>query len=72
MQGPIVEELSEDMKDKKVKVAKLNVDEAKATAQKFGIMSIPTLIVFKDGKPESQMIGLQTKDILAEKLEAAA
>ena len=72
MQGPIVEELAEDMKDKKVKVAKLNVDEAKEVSQKFGIMSIPTLIVFKNGEPASQMIGLQTKEVLAKQLEAAA
>lgn len=72
MQGPIVEELAKDMKDKKVKVAKLNVDEAKEISQKFGIMSIPTLIVFKNGKPASQMVGMQTKEILAAQLEAAA
>lgn len=71
MQGPIVKELAEEMKDKKVKVAKLNVDEAQAVSQKFGIMSIPTLIVFKNGEPASQMIGLQTKDVLATKLEEA-
>lgn len=71
MQGPIVEELAEEMKDKKVKVAKLNVDEAQAISQKFGIMSIPTLIVFKNGEPASQMIGLQTKEVLAAQLEAA-
>lgn len=71
MQGPIVKELAEEMKDKKVKVAKLNVDEAQAVSQKFGIMSIPTLIVFKNGEPASQMIGLQTKDVLSAKLEEA-
>src|SRR3990167_6062533 len=70
VQRPIIEELAEDFKDKKIKIAELNVDEARATAQKYGILSIPTLVIFRDGKPIEQMVGLQTKPILEEKLKA--
>lgn len=63
MVGPIVDELAEEYKGK-VKVAKLNVDENGQTAARFGIMSIPTLMIFKDGKPVKHMIGAQPKDAL--------
>jgi thioredoxin 1 len=46
------------------KVAKLNVDEAPTIAQRFGIQSIPTLIVFKDGKPAQQFVGVTQVDAL--------
>jgi len=69
MLGPIIEELAEDMKDKPVKIGKLNVDEAPDTAGKYNVMSIPTLIIFKDGEPVETMSGLQNKDALKEKLE---
>ncbi|MBT5420935.1 MAG: thioredoxin, partial [Candidatus Cloacimonetes bacterium] len=52
-QGPIVEELAEEYKN--AKIGKLNVDENQNTASKYGVMSIPTLIIFKDGKPEEQL-----------------
>ncbi len=50
-----------------VKVGKVNVDEAPGLAAKFRVMSIPTLIVFKDGKPLEQMVGVQQIDVLKEK-----
>jgi thioredoxin 1 len=63
--GPIIEELAEEYKDKEgVKIGKLNIDENQATAQKFNVMSIPTLILFKDGKPVETLVGLQDKESL--------
>jgi thioredoxin 1 len=68
MMGPIIEELAEEVKDK-YKVGKMNVDENRETAAKFGIMSIPTLIIFKDGKAVKQLVGMQAKENLKEELE---
>ncbi|MGB0757562.1 MAG: thioredoxin [Patescibacteria group bacterium] len=69
MQGPIIEELAEVMKDKNIKIGKLNVDDNQATGQTYGIMSIPTLAIFKDGEVAETMVGLQSKEVLQEKLE---
>ena len=69
MQEPIIDELAKDYEGKDVKIGKLNVDEASQTASKFQIMSIPTLVIFKDGKPVEQMMGVQDKDTLTEKLD---
>ena len=69
MLGPVVEELAGEYAGK-VKIAKLNVDEAPDTSTQFGVSSIPTLIFFKDGKVVSQTVGLQTKSTLQEKLNA--
>ena len=63
MQLPIVEELSNELGEK-AKVGKVNVDEQLELAQQFGIQSIPTLILFKDGKPLEVMVGLQSKETL--------
>ena len=65
--GPIVEELAAQLKES-VKMMKLNVDESQKTAIKYGVRSIPTLILFKDGKVLDTLIGLVPKD----KLEAFA
>ena len=61
-QGPIVEEISEERDD--IKVCKLDVDEASDVAEKFSIMSIPTVIAFKDGEVIGKSVGLQSKDSL--------
>jgi len=61
--GPIIEELAKDLEGKAV-VGKLNVDENGKTASEFGVMSIPTLIVFKNGKAVKQFVGVQSKDSL--------
>jgi thioredoxin 1 len=66
LMGPIIEELVEEYKDKNVKIGKLNVDEAKVTAEKYGIMSIPTVILFKNGKVVWQASGVQSKESLKE------
>jgi len=63
--APIVEELAEEYKDK-IKVVKLNVDESPATATAYGVRSIPTLMLFKDGKPHDTLIGLVPKERLEE------
>ena len=63
MIAPILEELAKEY-DGKVKVVKLNVDDSPTTASEFGIRSIPTLILFKDGKVFEQTIGAQSKDNL--------
>lgn len=70
MMEPIIDELAEEMKDK-YKVGKLNVDENRETASKYGVMSIPTLIIFKDGKVVKQLVGVQSKESLKGNLEKA-
>jgi thioredoxin 1 len=70
MQGPIIEELEKDYAGKPVKIGKLNVDENGDVAQKYGVMSIPTLLLFKDGKIVEQMVGVQSKESLKSKLDA--
>ena len=58
--APTIKEIAEDYEGK-IKIGKVNVDEQPELAQQFGILSIPTLIYFKDGKEEDKIIGLQTK-----------
>jgi thioredoxin 1 len=59
--GPVIEELAKEYEGK-IKVGKLNVDENGHTASHFGIMSIPSIYIFKDGKPVKTMVGAQSKD----------
>jgi thioredoxin 1 len=68
MQLPIVEELSEELKGTAT-IAKVNVDEEPELASQFGVMSIPTLILFKDGQPVDKLVGLQSKDSLKAKIQ---
>ena len=63
IQTPILEELAESIKGR-VKIAKVNTDEASGVARGFGVQAIPTLILFKDGKELQRFIGVQSKDIL--------
>jgi thioredoxin 1 len=60
MMSPIIDEIAETVAD--VKVGKVNVDEEEELAAKFGIMSIPTILAFKDGKLVNQTIGVQPKE----------
>jgi thioredoxin 1 len=63
--GPIVEDLAEAYKDR-VKVAKMNIDDNPKTALTYGVMSIPTLILYKGGNALDKVIGLVPKDRLEE------
>ncbi len=68
--GPIIEEIAKDLEGKPVKVAKMNADESHEIPEKYGIMSIPTLMIFKGGEVVEQMVGVTAKDKLVEKLTA--
>ncbi|WP_047985024.1 thioredoxin [Ornithinibacillus californiensis] len=65
MIAPVLEEIDGDMSEK-VQIVKLDVDENQETASKFGVMSIPTLLLFKDGNVVDQVIGFQPKEALVE------
>ncbi len=67
--GPVVEEVGEEMADR-LTVLKCNVDDESALAQKFGIMSIPTLILFKGGEVVHTMVGNMPKAALVAAIEA--
>src|SRR5438067_8930183 len=72
--APVLDQIAEERSD--LKVVKLNIDEQPAVAQRYGVMSIPTLILFKDGEPAAAAIGAMPKSMLEQKLgladEAAA
>ncbi|MQC16896.1 MAG: thioredoxin [Chloroflexi bacterium] len=70
MVAPVVEELSQEY-DGKVKFVKLNTDDNPQVAGKFGIRSIPTLLIFKDGELSGQVVGFRPKSELAKHLDAA-
>ncbi len=68
MVAPVIDELSLEY-DGKVKFVKINVDYAPDVASRYGIMSIPTLIIFKDGKPAKTLIGAASKSQYARMIE---
>lgn len=65
MIAPVLEEIDGEMAEK-VQIVKLDVDENQETAGKFGVMSIPTLLLFKDGNVVDQVVGFQPKEALVE------
>ncbi len=67
MLGPIIKELSEDLEGQ-VKVGKINVDEEGYLAQQYRVFSIPTVILFKNGQPAAQVVGLMRKEDLLKRL----
>ena len=69
-QGPIVEEVAAHVGDK-AKVAKVNVDDAPNASNRFGIRAIPTVIVFRDGEPVKQFVGVTQRDALVSAIEDA-
>jgi len=69
MVAPVIDELAGEFKDK-AGFAKVNVDENPQLASQFGVMSIPTIMIFKDGKPEQQVIGYKSKNDLKKLLES--
>lgn len=67
MLAPVIEQLAQDYEGK-VKIGKLNVDESPAVAQKYGIMTIPTLLFFRNGEVVHKIIGVEQKAVLEEKI----
>lgn len=61
--APVIEELAKEL-ERKAKVGKINVDENSDIAVEYNVMSIPTLIVFKNGKEEKRLVGLRNKEEL--------
>ena len=71
--APVLDQIAQERSD--LKVVKLNIDEEPSIAQRYGVMSIPTLILFKDGEPQAAAVGAMPKSMLEESLglaEAAA
>lgn len=69
MLRPVLEELSEEMKE--VQIRKVDVDENQDLAANFGVMSVPTLLLFKDGEPIAQKFGYAPKEAIAEWIKNA-
>ncbi|MBL7870702.1 MAG: thioredoxin [Cyclobacteriaceae bacterium] len=69
MIGPVVEELAGDYEGKAV-IAKLNVDENPLVTARFGVRSIPTLLVFKNGQVVDKQVGAVPKSVLSQKIQA--
>jgi len=67
MQAPILDDVAEQVGDRAT-IAKVNVDEAPQVAARYGVRSIPTLIVFKDGEAAKQFVGVQQAPVLVEAL----
>ncbi|MCK5080801.1 MAG: thioredoxin [Candidatus Moranbacteria bacterium] len=68
MQGPIVDELAKEIGDKAI-IGKLNIESTEDVAGEYGVMSIPTMLVFKDGEVKETMTGLREKGALEEILK---
>jgi len=69
MVAPVVEEIAKEYAGR-LKVGKLNTDENQKVAAQYGIMSIPTLMIFKDGKVVDKLIGAQPKEAIVGKLDS--
>lgn len=67
IQLPVLEEISEELSN--IKICKVNVDENTDLAVKYGIRSIPTMMIFRDGEKKDQLVGFKNKIELTEKLE---
>lgn len=71
MLEPIVEQVAKEIGDK-ASIGKLNVDDNPQTAGAYGIMSIPTMLLFKDGEPVKSMVGVQSKEAILKAIEEVA
>jgi len=69
MVAPILDELAEEYSDK-ISIARMEVDQNPKTAARYGIMSIPTLLIFKEGEPVSHIVGFRPKEELKRSLDA--
>ena len=67
MLSPIIEEIASECDD--VKVGKLNIDDARDIAIRYGVQSIPTLILFEDGEPVKTLVGYRPKDAILDILD---
>jgi thioredoxin 1 len=65
----VIEELAHEIAPEKLKIGKLNVDENPTSAGSYGVMSIPTFLIFKDGKVADQIVGAMSKSAFKDKLE---
>ncbi len=70
MMAPAIEALAEELADVAV-IGKLNVDDNEEIAMQYGVMSIPTLIVFKNGQPVKKAVGVQAKDTVVKMINEA-
>ncbi len=68
MVGPIIDDLAQEYAGRAT-IAKLNVDDNQQTAVRYGVMSIPTMLIFKDGKPVDKIMGAVPKQIIAATLD---
>ena len=68
MMGPVIDKLAEEYGDK-IKVCKLNVDEARAAAGTYGIEAIPTMMIFKNGQVVGSLVGAVPYEMLVEKIK---
>jgi thioredoxin 1 len=68
--APVLDQIADERSE--LKVVKLNIDEQPAVAQRYGVMSIPTLILFKDGEPQAAAVGAMPKSMLEERLGLAS
>ena len=69
--SPVLEKIAEERKDE-LKLVKVNIDEEQGLSVKYGVMSIPTMILFKDGEPSAAAVGAQPKSSLERSLGLAA
>ena len=69
MMAPVIEEIAQENTNQEVKIGKINVDESPQTASQYGVMSIPTLIFFKNRQEVSRMMGAQSKTRLLEQVQ---
>jgi thioredoxin 2 len=69
MLAPVIDQLSRELAGR-VRVAKLNIDENRATAQRFQVQSIPTLLILKDGREVDRLVGVQPKEEIVRRLES--
>lgn len=69
MMGPIIDEIAKKFEGKAVKIAKLNVDDAASTAEKYNVMSVPTFKIFKSGEIVDEFVGMRSEEEIINKLE---
>lgn len=68
MIAPVIKEITEEYEGK-IKVCKLNVDQGGKVASQYSVSSIPTLVIFKDGRPVDRMVGAQSKKAIVDKID---